>query len=262
MDRNTAVNQAFWDDVAPHHARSDFYAIERFLTERDSLGDIEVAELGDVSGRSICHLQCHLGLDSLSLANRGAVVTGVDFSAESLRIARELSDRTGIPATYVQSDVLVAAETLDTTFDVVFTTRGVMMWIADLDSWARNCAQLLRLGGTFYLLDIHPLGMVLHQTDSGLQLASSYFGNSQPTVSEADASYAVSNVGLNHRETREWVHPLGDILTALIRAGIVIEFLREHPSDDHAPTTLSPSGERPGVPQLPALYSIRGHRTD
>lgn len=261
MDRHTTVNQAFWDDVAPHHAQSDFYGIERFLTEKDSLGEIERAELGDASGRSICHLQCHIGLDSLSLANRGADVTGVDFSAESLRIARDLSDRTGIPATFVESDVLAAADILDANFDIIFTTRGVMMWIADLDSWARNCARLLRPGGSFYLLDIHPLGMVLHQTDSGLRLASSYFGGSEPIVRAADSSYAVSDVGLNHRETPEWVHPVGDVLTALVRAGISIEFLHEHPGDDYAPTSLAPSGEQPGVAQLPTLYSIRGHRS-
>lgn len=138
MDEHAKINQAFWDEVAPHHARSEFYAVERFLAEPDRLGDIESAEIGDVSGRAICHLQCHIGLDTLSLARRGAEVTGVDFSAESLRIARELAERTGIPATFVESDALSAAETLDAQYDVVFTTRGVLMWIADINGWART----------------------------------------------------------------------------------------------------------------------------
>jgi 2-polyprenyl-3-methyl-5-hydroxy-6-metoxy-1,4-benzoquinol methylase len=260
MSEHAAVNKAFWDDVAPHHARSDFYAVEAFIADPDRLGTIETTELGDVAGRSICHLQCHIGLDTLSLARRGAAVTGLDFSDESLRVARELSERTGIPATFVQSDVLAAADTLNTTYDVVFTTRGVLMWIGDLDGWAANCARLLSPGGTFYLLDIHPLAMALQQTESGLQLIRSYFGGGQPTVTEADASYAVRDVGLVHRATHEWIHPVGDVVTALSTAGIMIEFLHEHAADDFAPTNLSPTQTQPGVADLPALYSVRGHR--
>lgn len=100
--------------------------------------------------------------------------------------------------------------------------------------------------------------MVLQQTDSGLKLAGSYFGAGAPSITEADASYAVSEVGLANRETHEWVHPVGSVVTALVEAGIMIEFLHEHPADDHAPTSLSASDEHAGVPQLPALYSIRG----
>ena len=185
VNQHAAVNRAFWDEVAPHHAASEFYAVERFLSTKDSLGEIEKAEAGSVDGLSICHLQCHLGLDTLSLAARGATVTGLDFSAESLRVARDLATRSGIAADFVQADVLDAAETLDATYDMVFTTRGVLMWVNDLTSWAENCVRLLRPGGVFYLLDIHPLAMVLHPAESGYALASSYFGNRQPTVSTA-----------------------------------------------------------------------------
>lgn len=251
------INQAFWDEVAPHHARSEFYAIERFVADPDSLGEIEKAELGDIAGRSICHLQCHLGLDTLSLARRGATVTGVDFSAESIAIARELSTRTGIPARFVESDVITAAAALDQTYDLVVTTRGVLMWIGDLAAWARSCARLLRPGGTFYLLDLHPLGMLLQQTETGLELTGSYFGSAEPSITSADASYAVRGVGLTHQETHEWIHPVGAVLTALVDAGLMIDFLHEHPADDHAPTTLSPTDTAAGVPQLPSLYSIR-----
>lgn len=262
MDENSAVNREFWDEIAPHHAGSDFYAIERFVALPDSLGAIEKSELGEVAGRSICHLQCHLGLDSLSLARLGADVTGVDFSAASLQIARELSERTQIPARFVESDVLTAAATLQTEYDIVFTTRGVLMWFGDLAGWAANCVQLLRPGGIFYLLDIHPLGMAIEQTGTGLRLASSYFGGGAPAITEEDASYAVSGVGLVHRETREWIHPVGDVVSALAAAGLVIEFLHEHPADVFAPTSLSATDEVPGVPELPALFSIRTHRPE
>ncbi|QGN35532.1 bifunctional 2-polyprenyl-6-hydroxyphenol methylase/3-demethylubiquinol 3-O-methyltransferase UbiG [Microlunatus sp. Gsoil 973] len=202
MNRHTEVNRAFWDEIAPHHAASDHYAVERFVTTRDSLGDIEKTELGSVAGRSICHLQCHIGLDSLSLADQGAEVTGLDFSAESLRVARELADRTGIEATFVRGDVLDAAAVLAATYDLVFTTRGVLMWFGDLDRWADNCAGLLRPGGTLYLLDIHPLAMVLHPSEGGgLALSSSYFGGQQPNITAADASL---------RGQRRWAAASGD----------------------------------------------------
>src|SRR3954462_11788580 len=120
MREDTAVNRAFWDEIAPHHAASEFYAVERFLATRDTLGAIDKAEVGPVADLSICHLQCHIGLDTLSLATQGARVTGLDFSAEALKIARELSARTGIGATFVQADVLEAADALDTNYDLVF----------------------------------------------------------------------------------------------------------------------------------------------
>lgn len=256
MADHTVANRAFWDEIAPHHAASEFYAVDRFLSNPDSLGDIEKAEVGPVAGLSICHLQCHLGLDTLSLARRGATVTGLDFSAESLSIARDLSSRTGIAATFVRADVLDAAEALPTGHDLVFTTGGVLMWVADLDRWAHNCRQLLRPGGVFYLLDIHPLAMVLEATDNGLRLASDYFGSRKPMITSADASYAVSDVGLQHQETHEWVHPVGHVVTALVKAGLVIEFLHEHPGQPPSPTDAA---ERVDFATLPALYSVRAH---
>ena len=255
VNEHTAINRAFWDEVAPHHAASDFYAVERFVAAPDSLGTIETAELGPVTGLEICHLQCHIGLDTLSLARRGASVTGVDFSAESLRIARELSVRTKIDAMFIESDVLEAASTLDRVFDSVFTSRGVLMWFGDLDRWAHNCVNLLRPGGVFYLLDIHPLAMALQPTTSGYELTSSYFGGGEPSITSQDRSYAVENLGLTNQETHEWIHPVGDVVTALAEAGLLIDFLHEHPSDDHLPTRLSPDAH-----SLPALFSIRGRR--
>lgn len=258
MNDHAAVNQAFWDEIAPHHAASEFYAVEQFLATNDSLGEIEKAELGTVAGLSICHLQCHIGLDTLSLAARGAAVTGLDFSAGSLRIAGDLASRADIPANFVQADVLDAAATLDTTYDLVFTTRGVVMWISDLARWADNCAQLLRPGGVFYFLDVHPLAMVLHPSGSGYTLASSYFGDKQPSVTSADASYAVQDVGLQHQETHEWVHPIGEVISALAGAGLLIDFLHEHPSDN-TPTSLSSASSGAIETQLPVLYSVRAH---
>ncbi|WP_188895839.1 class I SAM-dependent methyltransferase [Microlunatus endophyticus] len=256
VSEHTAVNRAFWDEVAPHHAASAFYATESFVDDPDSLGAIEKAELGPVAGLEICHLQCHIGLDTLSLARSGATVTGVDFSTESLRIARRLSTRTTINATFVESDVLDAAATLGRRYDLVFTSRGVLMWLGDLDRWARNCVDLIRPGGRFYLLDIHPLAMALEPFPGGYRLASTYFGGGEPSVTSEDRSYAVRDVGLTNQETHEWIHPVGAVVTALAKAGLVIDFLREHPGDDHTPTTLSSDSHDH---LLPALFSVGGH---
>jgi 2-polyprenyl-3-methyl-5-hydroxy-6-metoxy-1,4-benzoquinol methylase len=253
MDQHTSVNQKFWDEIAPHHAASEFYAVERFVAGADTLGEIELAELPDVSGQRMVHLQCHIGLDTLSWARHGADVTGVDFSAESLRIARNLATRTEVKATFVESEIVSAPQILGDTYDIVFTSRGVLMWLGDLDAWASACAALLRPGGVFYLLDIHPLAMAIEQTDAGLRLAQSYFAAREPGIRSADGSYAVQDVGLTNTETREWIHPVGDVVSALTGAGITIDFLHEFSAD-----ALSTNMRE--EPRLPALFSIRGRR--
>ncbi|HEU5486428.1 MAG TPA: class I SAM-dependent methyltransferase, partial [Microlunatus sp.] len=178
---------------------------------------------------------------------------------ESLRIARDLAARTDLPADFVQTDVLDAATALDRRYDLVFTTGGVMMWIADLARWADSCTRLLRPGGAFYLLDIHPLAMVLSATETGFTLGSSYFGDEHPNATSADASYAVRDIGLVHQETREWIHPVGSVVSALADAGLVIDFLHEHPGDAQSPTNLAETSGAEDSLQLPALYSVRAH---
>jgi SAM-dependent methyltransferase len=186
-------------------------------------------------------------------------VTGLDFSAESLKIARELSTRTAIAATFIHADVLDAAEVLDSSYDMVFTIGGVLMWISDLVGWADNCARLLHPGGVFYLHDIHPVAMALEPCPTDWRLTYSYFGGGHPMVTSADGSYAVTGVGLQHQETHEWIHPVGDVVTALVGAGLVVEFLHEHPGDPQSSTSQSPAAGTRRTPQLPASYSVRAH---
>jgi SAM-dependent methyltransferase len=246
MDQHTRVNRMFWDEIAPLHAASDYYRIDGFLKGADMLGEPEVTEVGDVTGKRLAHLMCHLGLDSLSWVRRGAQVTGVDFAPEAIRIADRLAEQVGLDATFVCADVARAAELLGRgTFDIVFLSRGILMWIGDLGVWAKACAELLKPGGVFYLLDIHPVAMTITRSADGVALQRGYFASPDPTVVVEDGSYAISDAGLDNQETHEWIHPLGDVVTALIGAGIRIEFLHEFPADD---------------PDLPALFSIRGTR--
>lgn len=246
MDRHTAINQRLWDELAPLHAESEFYDVDAFRRGESTLGQVEIDELGDVTGKRVVHLMCHFGLDTLSWARLGAHVTGLDFSAEAVRIARELADRTGVDATFVCADVLSAADVVDATYDIVFMSKGVMMWIEDLAVWARTCARLLEPGGVFYLLDSHPLANAV--------AGGSYFPTPEPTVVVADGSYAVSNAGLKHQESREWSHSLGDVVTALAQAGIRIEFVHEFPASEAERFPLPELGN----PLLPAFFSVCG----
>ncbi|MGW0232233.1 methyltransferase domain-containing protein [Actinopolymorpha singaporensis] len=263
MDQHTTVNQALWNELAPLHAASDFYDVQSFLRGTGTLGELELAEVGDVTGKSLLHLMCHFGLDTLSWVREGARVTGVDFSEQAIGIARDLADRTNTEAEFVVCDVLAAAEHLNDTYDVVFLSKGVLMWIGDLDAWAGTCARLLRPGGVLYVLDHHPLALALSDSGSaegGLALHGSYFGRPVPTVVVKDGSYAVADAGLAHQESREWTHTLGEVVTALVRAGIAIEFLHEFPA--RAGDMPFPNLDRDGLrDELPAMFSVRGVRT-
>lgn len=252
MDAHSGVNQKFWDEIAPLHAASDYYDVDRFLAGAITLGDVEIAEVGEVAGLRMAHLMCHIGLDSMSWARRGAQVTGVDFSTEAIGIARGLAQRTGLDVPFVCADVLDADQHLDRYgYDVVFLSRGVLMWIEDISALAQVCASLLRPGGVFYLLDIHPLAMAISRTADGLHLQRGYFHSSGPTKVSEDGSYAVSYAGLQNQETHEWIHSVGEVVTALIDAGISIEFLHEFPTDEQ-------SAAGPAASALPALFSVRG----
>ena len=259
MDAHTAVNQRLWDELAPLHAASDFYDVDAFLRGSSTLEVIELGEVGDVAGKRLIHLMCHIGLDTLSWARRGAHVTGVDFSAESVAVARDLADRAGLAADFVCSDVLDLPGRIDATFDVVFLSKGVLMWIEDLAAWAEACVRLLRPGGVFYLLEIHPLVMAVGQTETGLTQQGSYFHTRQPAVVVKDGSYAVPDAVLANKESREWTHSLGDVVTALVQAGIRIEFLHEFPAPEQSRVLPSLESDDPQH-LLPALYSIRGVR--
>jgi 2-polyprenyl-3-methyl-5-hydroxy-6-metoxy-1,4-benzoquinol methylase len=105
MEDFSFANRQLWDAWTPLHETSDFYDLSAFKVGKSSLRPIERTELTDVSGRSLLHLQCHFGLDTLSWARKGAIVTGVDFSERSIALAQSLSTELHIPATFVCSAI-------------------------------------------------------------------------------------------------------------------------------------------------------------
>src|SRR3954447_18178851 len=143
------INRRNWDERAAIHARDSTgdYMLDRFRTGEDALHAIEAAELGDVSGKRVLHLQCHIGRDTLCLVRRGATVTGLDFSGAALQVARRLSAETGLQAEFVEGTVDQAPDLAPGPFDLVFTTWGTICWLPDMRNWAKIIAAVLRPGG-------------------------------------------------------------------------------------------------------------------
>ncbi|WP_204600528.1 class I SAM-dependent methyltransferase [Cohnella boryungensis] len=231
MEMEKNENRKNWDDRTKIHEKSSFYDVQSFLKGRCSLLPLEKQELGDLSGRTMLHLQCHFGQDSLSWARRGVKVTGVDFSEEAIRLARSLNDDLGLDARFVCSDVYAIPEALpDERFDVVYTSYGVLCWLPDLTQWARIIRQKLKPGGLFYIAEQHPVADRYEADEGVLRPCYSYFEDKALRF-ESDTTYASDGTEppLNHKVTYEWQHPMGKIVTALIEAGLRIVHLHEFP---------------------------------
>ena len=187
--------------------------------------------MGDVSGKSLLHLQCHFGLDTLSWARLGAKVTGVDFSDRAIASARSLSKETGIKADSICSNIYDLPKTLKDEFDIVFTSYGILAWPPNLQRWAEIIAHFLKPGGAFYMVEIHRLLQVFDDSEdcNEPKVIHSYFPtNDEPLRFEKTGSYADGSVLLDN-ESYEWTHSLGEVVSALTGAGLRIDFLHEFP---------------------------------
>ncbi len=224
------ANRDLWNELTPIHARSAFYDVEGFKRGRITLASIEREELGDVAGKSLLHLQCHFGMDTLSWARLGAQVTGVDFSEEAIALAQSLSRELDIPARFIQTNIYDLPDVLTEQFDIVFTSYGVLCWLPDLERWGQVIARYLKPGGTFYMVEDHPFRAIFDSTRNGddYRVSLSYFQEAEPLRFEGDGDYADPNARVTHH-SYEWLHSLGAIVNALIGAGLRIEFLREFP---------------------------------
>ena len=224
-------NRALWNEMTPIHARSAFYDVEGFKRGRITLGNIEREEVGDVSGKSLLHLQCHFGMDTLSWARLGANVTGADFSDEAIALARSLSQELDISARFIQANIYDLPDILDEQFDIVFTSQGALPWLPDIERWGQIVARYLKPGGTFYIIEGHPF-VLLFDDAPGIttyQIGYRYFQGPEPLKFEGGGSdYADQSARLTH-PSYEWIHSLGSIVTALSSAGLHLEFLHEFP---------------------------------
>jgi SAM-dependent methyltransferase len=235
LDDYLKANLASWDEAVGLHVGTEMYDVEGFKKGRSSLSAIELDELGPSvhEGTTLLHLQCHFGLDTLSWARRGAVVTGVDFSGAGIEMARGLADEVGLSsrATFVQSDVLSLPDALEGRFDVVFTSWGALIWLGDLERWAQVIAHFLKPGGTFYIAEFHPFAYLLADDASpqSLRIGYPYFQHGRPQRFDEPGDYADPKARQQNTVTFSWNHGFAEILDPLLHNGLRLEFLHEFP---------------------------------
>jgi len=254
LDPHSEANRAWWDGVVPIHEASRGYDRDGFLRGEKPLCPVELAEFGPrVNGQRLLHLQCHFGMDTLSWARLGAVVTGLDFSEPAIEAARRLSAESGVPGRFVQANVYDAPAALGETFDLVYTGIGALNWLPDIARWAKVVAACLRPGGSLYLYEGHPMLYTLEQrTDDQLRVTLPYFELREPNVNDGDTTY-VDGPKLEWRRNYEWNHGLGEVVTALVSAQLRIEFVHEHRAVPWAALpTMEPVG--PALPGADGRY--------
>ena len=233
-DDYLAVNRAYWDDRAPAHAASADYGLARFAADPDALSDVVAFDrprLGDVASLRGLHLQCHIGTDTLSLHRLGARMTGLDLSPVSIREARALAAAVGADIDYVEAETYRAVEVLGAgRFDLVYSSIGTLLWLPDIARWARTVADLLAPGGRLFIRDTHPMVAALAADGDVARLAYPYFTQTDPVVFDGDETYVETEAPLQDLPTWEWTHGIGEILSAVLDAGMTITGYEEHDS--------------------------------
>lgn len=225
------TNRKSWDERVAIHRRDEtkFYDVQKVLAGHDKLNAIEAAEIGDVRGLRIAHLQCHFGLDSISLARRGASVTGLDFSSAAIGEARALARQLKVDAQFVEGNVYDARRLLEGDFDMVYVTWGAINWLPDIAQWAKVVASLLKPRGRLYLAESHPTILSFDWIDG--RIAPRYEWRTpkdRPIIDETPNTYTGAGDVLDNKTTYSWQHPLSDIINGLISAGLSLAWLNEH----------------------------------
>ncbi|MEX1038251.1 MAG: class I SAM-dependent methyltransferase [Acidimicrobiia bacterium] len=265
LDEHRATNRDNWDSRVDIHYGSETYGVERFVSDPDHLSDVvafDRTKLGDVSGKSLLHLQCHIGTDTISWARLGAEVTGIDFSEKAVRAAQRLSESSATPARFLVSELYDTPEVLSETFDVVYTGVGAICWLPDVRGWASVVGTMLKPGGTFYMREGHPLMWSLDWDDpeKKLSLIYSYF-EGEPNTFEEETTYAGAGV-VDSPKTFDWNHGLGETLTALIDAGLRLDHIEEYDFCEwQAMEEMVLDEERhwrlpPSRPRIPLMWSV------
>jgi SAM-dependent methyltransferase len=265
-DHPTHTNLPNWEARAPIHAASDDYDLDAFVADPAHLSDVVAADaphLGDLSGLRVVHLQCHIGTDTLSLARLGGTVTGVDFSPSALEVARDLARRTGTDVRYLESSIDEVPTRLPERFDLVYTGVGSLCWLPSVARWAQIVAGLLAPGGRLYLREGHPVLWAIddERGDGSLVLGHPYFEHAEPSRWDETTSYAGDGV-IASPTTYEWNHGLGEIVQAVLDAGLRLTRLEEHRTVDwRALPWMVPAGHgRWRLPRdadrLPLMYTL------
>lgn len=228
MDLSKAfkTNRETWNKKVAIHAASDFYDLENFKKGKSSLTSFEIRALDDVKGKSILHLQCHFGQDTLSFQRMGAKCTGVDISDEAIKLAKNLNTELLLDANFVCCNVLDTSRYISEKFDIVFTSYGTIGWLPDLKPWAKMISERLKPKGVFYMVEFHPIAWMYDYTVSPPELKYGY-QQKEAIYEEYEGTYA-DNASKMISKEYGWNHGLGEVITALSEAGLSLEYLKEH----------------------------------
>jgi SAM-dependent methyltransferase len=226
-------NKKSWNKRTAVHKDSAFYDLDSFKKGRSSLNKIEVEELGDVNGKSLLHLQCHFGMDTMSLSRLGADCIGVDISDEAIKLAEEIAGELNINARFICANVydllnsskVPSLEGFREAFDIVFTSYGTIGWLPDLDKWAEVVAHYLKPGGIFYIADFHP---VLWMMDENFKQIKYHYFNTEVITEEISGTYSDRDAPIRSIE-HGWNHPFSEIISSLLNHGLTIIQFNEFP---------------------------------
>ncbi len=241
-------NKQSWNNRTEHHLASNFYDVKGFIAGKSSLNDIELNLLGDVKGKSILHLQCHFGQDTLSLCRLGANVTGVDFSDKAIDAANQLAIQTGLPATFICCDIYALPEVLNETYDIVFTSYGTIGWLPDINQWAAVVSKYIKPGGQFIFAEFHPVVWMFDNDFTKIQYR--YF-NSDPIIETEPGTYADKDAPIKD-EIISWNHGMAEVINSLIKQGLTLTELQEF---DYTPYPCFATTEEfePGKFRIPSM---------
>ncbi len=219
------TNRETWNNKVEVHAASSFYNMEAFKKGETSLNVYELDALGDVSGKSLLHLQCHFGQDTLSWSRMGARCTGVDISEKAIEVAQQLNSDLDLDASFVCCNVLDTSSFVTEKYDIVFTSYGVIGWLPDLKPWAKMISERLKPGGSFYIIEFHPIVWMFDYLEKEPKIKYGYH-QKEVIYEEYQGTYADANADIISREYG-WNHGLGEVISSLSEAGLTIEYLKE-----------------------------------
>jgi SAM-dependent methyltransferase len=229
MKKYFETNKILWNNRTDIHVESEFYEMENFLEGKNSLKEIELELLAEVKDKSILHLQCHFGQDSLSLARMGAKVTGLDISEKAISKAQELNSKMNLDAKFVCANVYDTGLHIQEQFDIVFASYGALCWLHDLDKWAKLVADRLKPGGKLILVEFHPVIYMYNWENHKLEF--SYFNTGKPYEETVQGTYADKDAEVEFKEYF-WTHSLSEIIQSLINNKLNLSTIKEY---DYSP---------------------------
>jgi SAM-dependent methyltransferase len=224
IDNYKDVNKQTWNNKVDVHVASDFYNVTDFLNGKNSVPKIDLELLGDVKGKSILHLQCHFGQDTLSLARLGAKCTGVDLSDKAIEKAQLLNEELGLDGKFICTDIYDSPNHLDEKFDIVYTSYGTIGWLPDLDKWAKVISHFLKPKGKFIFVEFHPVVWMFNDDFTKIKY---HYHNEKPIVEENTGTYANKEADIK-TDYINWNHSLSEVFKSLMNNDLQIEHFNEY----------------------------------